>query len=227
VAAEEGRLPCGKSSQKQGDSISITLLVSRASKQVVCVEVGKEFVDMLMGFLTIPINCLVRVLSDVAMIHKPDEIKAPPKIPKSVPYTPGPKKSDPYFALTAIANVFDNVAKLEAEKMTVDKNTLLQAKPTFSFGAGKFLKTRSVPKEGEEMVHTDFGFFSCRAACNFSIAIAATKCSKHKKPMITPIKMMEDAPVDPSDEKAVATAQVHFSASSLPVIHASEHVHHS
>jgi hypothetical protein len=220
-------LPCRKPLRKQGDSISITLLVSRASKQVVCVEVGKEFVDMLMGFLTIPISCLVRVLSDAAMIHRPDKIKAPPKIPKSVPYTLGPKKSNPHFALTTIANVFDSVAKLEAEKMTVDKNTLLQAKPTFPFGAGKLLKTRSTPKEGEEMVHPDFGFFSCGAVCNFSIAITATKCPKHKKPMITPIKMVEDAPVDPSNEKAIAAAQVHFFASSLLVIHASEHVHHT
>ncbi|KAG0592993.1 hypothetical protein KC19_1G296400, partial [Ceratodon purpureus] len=197
---------CGKPSRKQDDSIPITLLVSRASKQVVCVEVGKEFVDMLMGFLTIPISCLVRVLNNAAMIHRPDEIKIPPKIPESVPYTPGPKKSDPHFALTAIANVFDSVAKLEAEKMTVDKNTLLQAKPTFPFGAGKLLKTKGAPKEGEEMHYPDSGFFSCGAACNFSTAIANTKCPKHKKPMLTPIKMVEDAPIDPTDEKALAAA---------------------
>lgn len=197
---------CGMPSQKQDESIPITILFSKASKQVVCVEVGKEFVDMLMGFLTLPVSCMVRVLNGAAMIHRPDELKVPPVIPASVPYTPGPKKSDPHFALAAIANVFDSVARLEDDKMAVDKNTLLQAKPTFPFGAGKLLKTRGVPNEGEELVHPDSGFFSCGAACNFSTAVAATKCPKHKKPMTTPIKMVEDAPVDPDDEKAVAAA---------------------
>lgn len=203
---------CGKPSQKQEDSIPVTILFSKASKQVVCIEAGKDFVDMLIGFLTLPISCLVRVLNGAALIHRPDELKASPVIPPNVPYSPGPKKSDPHFALVAIANVFDSVARLEDDKMAVDKGALLQARPTLAFGAGKLLKTRGVPKEGEELVHPDSGLFSCGAACNFATSAAATKCLKHKKPMITPLKMVEDAPVDPDDEKAVAAALVQYSS---------------
>lgn len=61
---------CGKPSQKQEDSIPVTILFSKASKQVVCIEAGKDFVDMLIGFLTLPISCLVRVLNGAALIHQ-------------------------------------------------------------------------------------------------------------------------------------------------------------
>lgn len=59
-------------------------------------------------------------------------------------------------------------------------------------------------------MHPNSGLFSCGAACNFAIAMATTRCPKHNKLMKTPIKMVEDVPVDPNDSKATAT-QVQFS----------------
>lgn len=198
---------CSLPRGEQDECIPITLLFSKASKKVVCVEVGKDFVDMIMGFLTLPLSCVVRVFTAGAMIH--NELKTPRGSPVSGPSSPERKpESNPHFAFTAIANIFDSVATMEDDKMAVDKGTLLNAKPTFPFGAGKLLNTKGIPKEGEEMVHPDSGMFFCGAACNFATAVATTKCPKHNKVMNKPIKLVEDAPVDPN--KANAAAQVHF-----------------
>lgn len=204
---------CGMPPKNKDDTIPITLLYSRASKQVVCLEVGKEFVDMLMGFLTLPISCLVRVLAEASMIHKPDEIKSPPIVPASVSNNLAPMKSDPHFALSAISNVFESVVKMKNDKMAVDKRTLLQAQPTFPFGAGKLLKTKSTPTKSEEMVHPDSGFYNCGVACNYATAIIQTTCPKHKQPMITAIKMVEESPVESTVKKtteAAGSVQVPF-----------------
>ena len=200
---------CGMPKGNQDECIPVTLLFSKASNSVMCIEVGKDFVDMLMGFLTLPLSCLVRVLTQGAMIHKPGEDpQTPPGSPGSSPSSPGRSSViNLHFALTAIANVFDSVAKMEDDKMAVDKSTLLNAKPTFPYGAGKLLKTKGIPKEGEEMVHPDSGMFSCGAACNFYSAIPTSLCPKHKKLMNKPIKMVEDTPVDPN---ASVPAQVSF-----------------
>lgn len=102
---------CGKLSQKQDDCISITLLFSRASKQVVCVEVGKDFADMLMGFLTLPLSCMVRVLAEANMIHRPnDELKTPPGSPVRAAADMKKRKfeSNPHFALTSLTNIFES-----------------------------------------------------------------------------------------------------------------------
>ncbi|XP_073392840.1 uncharacterized protein [Physcomitrium patens] len=197
---------CGMPPKNKDDTIPITLLYSRASKQVVCLEVGKEFVDMLMGFLTLPISCLVRVLAEASMIHKPDEIKSPPIVPASVSNNLAPMKSDPHFALSAISNVFESVVKMKNDKMAVDKRTLLQAQPTFPFGAGKLLKTKSTPTKSEEMVHPDSGFYNCGVACNYATAIIQTTCPKHKQPMITAIKMVEESPVESTVKKTTEAA---------------------
>ena len=196
---------CGLPNQDK--CMPITILFSKASMQVMCIEVGKEFVDMLMGFLTLPLSCLVRVLAEAAMIHRPGVgADTPPASPSSGSRSPGKKpESDPHYALSAIANVWESVANMEDDKMAVDKSTLLNAKPTFPFGAGKLLNTKGPPKEGEEMVHPDSGMYSCGAACPFHTSVATNKCPKHKKIMNKPIKMVEDAPVDPnaSDEAQV------------------------
>jgi hypothetical protein len=213
---------CGMPKGNQDECVQITLLFSKASNQVMCVEVGKEFVDMFMGFLTLPLSCMVRVLTEGAMLHKPgEELKTPPGSPGSSPSSPGrSSQSNPHFAFTAIANIFDSVAKMENDKMAVDKSTLLNAKPTFPFGAGKLLNTKGIPKKGEELVHPDSGMFSCGAACTFYTAVANSLCPKHKKPMNKPIKLVEDAPVDPNAPVAAA-AQVHFFAytENFPVLH--------
>lgn len=44
--------------------ISITLMYSKTSKQILFVEAGKDFVDLVVGFLTLPIGCVIKVLSE-------------------------------------------------------------------------------------------------------------------------------------------------------------------
>ena len=44
--------------------ILITLMYSRASQQILFVEAEKDFVDLVVGFLTLPIGCAIRLLSE-------------------------------------------------------------------------------------------------------------------------------------------------------------------
>jgi hypothetical protein len=44
--------------------ISITLMYSKTSQQILFVEAGKDFVDLVVGFLTLPIGCVIKLLSE-------------------------------------------------------------------------------------------------------------------------------------------------------------------
>lgn len=196
---------CGMPPCKEEETIPITLLFSKASRQVLCVEAGKDFVDMLMGFLTLPIGCIVKILAEATMIHRPEVHNAPlptPPLtfPPTLPYTPGGKKEkdkyNEHFAMTAIANVFDSVARLEDTRMSVDKKCLLDPKPAILFGAGKLLDLHNTPK-AEDLTQSSSSsgapmYYGCGMACNFSTARPATKCPKHKKKMETLFRVVED-----------------------------------
>lgn len=62
---------CGTMSQEliphgvlDDKGIHITLMYSKSSQQILFVEAGKDFVDLVVGFLTLPIGCVIKLLSD-------------------------------------------------------------------------------------------------------------------------------------------------------------------
>lgn len=206
---------CGMPPLPRIETIPITLLFSKVSRQVVCVEAGKDFVDMLMGFLTLPIGCIVRLLAEATMIHKPEAhlppMPAPLTFPPNLPYTPRPKKQDEkisnHFAMSSICNVFDSVHRLEENRMCIDKSCLLDPKPTILFGAGKLLNLHNTPSSSEEETQQSSSsglptYYGCGMACNFATAKQASKCPKHKRKMNTAFVVVEDmAPEDPNFPK--------------------------
>ena len=50
--------------QNSDKDILITLMYSRASQQVLFVEAEKDFVDLVVGFLTLSIGCAIKLLSE-------------------------------------------------------------------------------------------------------------------------------------------------------------------
>jgi len=44
--------------------IRITLMYCKSSQQILFVEAGKDFVDLVVGFLALPIGCVIKLLSE-------------------------------------------------------------------------------------------------------------------------------------------------------------------
>ncbi|CAK9255492.1 unnamed protein product [Sphagnum jensenii] len=213
---------CGMPSTKEEETIGITLLFSKLSRQVLCVEAGKDFVDMLVGFLTLPMGCIVKLLTQAAMIHKPETYvvvlapSSPPLLmPPSLPYTPSPKKAkqkcNEHFAMTSISNVFDSVVRFEASTMVIDKKCLLDPKPMNGF-AGKLLSSINSTPEGGVLASGSFSqsdnYYGCGQKCSFVTTILGTKCPKHKsRKMETILKLVEDleSPEAEEQQQQVAT----------------------
>ncbi len=207
---------CGMPSTKEEETIGITLLFSKLSRQVLCVEAGKDFVDMLVGFLTLPMGCIVKLLTQAGMIHKPETYvvvlapSSPPLLmPPSLPYTPSPKKAkqkcNEHFAMTSISNVFDSVVRFEASTMVIDKKCLLDPKPMNGF-AGKLLSSiNSTPKGGVLASGSFFqsdNYYGCGQKCSFVTTILGTKCPKHKsRKMETILKLVEDLESPEAEEQ--------------------------
>jgi hypothetical protein len=51
-----------KSSPAKG--IPVTIMYHRATRQVLFLEAGKDFVDLIMGFLTLPMGSIIKLLSE-------------------------------------------------------------------------------------------------------------------------------------------------------------------
>lgn len=68
-AAEQLAIPHGVTEK----GIQITLMYSKSSQQVLFVEAGKDFVDLVVGFLTLPIGCVIKLLSESESV----EIESP------------------------------------------------------------------------------------------------------------------------------------------------------
>lgn len=51
--------------------IHITLMYSKSSQQILFVEAGKDFVDLVVGFLTLSIGCVIKLLSDSTCFTSP------------------------------------------------------------------------------------------------------------------------------------------------------------
>lgn len=60
--------------------IQIMLMYSKSSQQILFVEAGKDFVDLVVGFLTLPIGCVIKLLSE-------SECFSMPTFPPSLKYT--------------------------------------------------------------------------------------------------------------------------------------------
>ncbi|CAM6070807.1 unnamed protein product [Sphagnum tenellum] len=207
---------CGMPSTKEEEIIGITLLFSKLSRQVLCVEAGKDFVDMLVGFLTLPMGCIVKLLTQAAMIHKPETYvvvlapSSPPLLmPPSLPYTPSPKKAkqkcNEHFAMTSISNVFDSVVRFEASTMVIDKKCLLDPKPMNGF-AGKLLSSINSTPKGGVLASGSFSqsdnYYGCGQKCSFVTTILGTKCPKHKsRKMETILKLVEDLESPEAEEQ--------------------------
>ncbi|KAG0619677.1 hypothetical protein M758_4G156400 [Ceratodon purpureus] len=194
---------CGMPPCKVDPTISVTLLFSKATRQVLCLEAGKDFVDTLMGFLTLPIGCIIKLLEAASMIHRPECKLAPPPsvplvFPPGLPYSPSPKKTKnaagEHFAMTSIANILDSVVKLNDRAMAADKNCLVDPKPATPFGAGKLLYLNNTPRTSSTRSTQRSGgatYYACGNACSLYATTSATKCPKHKKKMSVPLKLVE------------------------------------
>lgn len=202
---------CGMPPCKVDPTLPITLLFSKATRQVLCLEAGKDFVDTLMGFLTLPVGCIVKLLEQASMIHRP-ECKIAPRpstplvFPPDCPYTPGPKKgkndAGEHFAMSSISNVFESVVKLDSKEMSMDKMCLVDPKPAVPFGAGKLLNLNTAPTPSSENSAENVeaaSYYCCGNACSLYSTSANTKCPKHKKKMSVPLKFVEGSAASGSD----------------------------
>lgn len=200
---------CGMPPCKRDDSIPITLLFSKATRQVLCVEAGKDFVDTLIGFLTLPVGRIIKFLEGASMIHRP-ECKVAPRpsttvtFPPGCPYSPAPRKgktdSGEHFAMSSISNILQSVAKLDDKEMMVEKNCLVDPKPATPFGAGKLLDSQSFISSGESTQGSEVAnYYGCGNVCCFLTSNSATKCPKHKKKMNIPFKIVERNVASQSD----------------------------
>jgi hypothetical protein len=219
---------CGMPPCKQNLTIPVTLLFSKATRQVLCLEAGKDFVDTLMGFLTLPVGCIIKLLETATMIHRPECKLAPPPsaplvFPPGLPYTPRPKKgkndAGEHFAMSSIANILDSVVKLNNGAMTADKNCLVDPKPATPFGAGKLLylhnsshssSTQSTQSSGGTM------YYGCGNACSLYATTSATKCPKHKKKMSVPLKLVEGNGASGGDSSESSDENVQVSLHTTP-----------
>ncbi|KAG0592388.1 hypothetical protein M758_1G242400 [Ceratodon purpureus] len=148
--------------------ISLTLMYSKTSQQILFVEAGKDFVDLVVGFLTLPIGCVIKLLSENGMVT-----------PKTV---------------GGIANVFKSIQRLEAEEtLCTNKKMLTDLKPVYGLG---YLATESelgISREGDLESSNSQGYFTCGASshCSFVSPRYGAKCPRHNKKMTTQCKMMD------------------------------------
>lgn len=194
---EELCVNCGMPPCKVDPTIPITLLFSKATRQVLCLEAGKDFVDTLMGFLTLPVGCIIKLLDEATMIHRPECKIAPPLPPTSLPGTrdtSGGNESGEHFSMSSISNIFGSVVRLDNREMSSNKDCLVDPKPLTPFGAGKLLDLHDTPRSSTDrstMSSELSNYYGCGNACSFYTTNPATKCPKHKKKMGTLFKIVE------------------------------------
>lgn len=201
---------CGLPPCKVDPTIPITLVFSKATRQVLCLEVGKDFVDILLGFLTLPMGCIIKLLEEASMIHRPECKTAPLS---GMPCTPRPKKgkseSDEHFSMSSISNIFESVIRLDSKEMSADKKCLVDPKPAIPFGAGKLLALSTTPSttDWSTMSTESPNFYGCGDACSFYTTSPATKCPQHKKKMRVLFKMLEPGQMADANKQSDANSQ--------------------
>ncbi|XP_073389787.1 uncharacterized protein [Physcomitrium patens] len=126
-------------------NILVTLMYSKTSQQILFVEAGKEFVDLVLGFLTLPIGRVIKLLSDNSLIT-----------PKAV---------------GGIANVFNSIQRLEAEEtLCTNKMMLVDLKPVHGLGHLATEDEIRRSREGtSEPNNSEQSFFLCGICLNFRL----------------------------------------------------------
>ncbi|MCI36033.1 DUF674 family protein, partial [Trifolium medium] len=56
-------------SDQQGDQVPLTVLVEKSKNKVLFAECGKDFVDVLFSFLTLPLGTIARVVANDSNIE--------------------------------------------------------------------------------------------------------------------------------------------------------------
>lgn len=202
---------CGLPPRKVDPTIPITLLFSKATRQVLCLEAGKDFVDTLMGFLTLPMGCIIKLLEEASMIHRPECGIAPPlQASPTIKPKKGKNDSSEHFFMSSISNIFESVVRLDTKEMSADKKCLVDPKPAIPFGAGKLLSLTVTPSTTDRStVSTEpRNYYGCGNACSFYTSGPATKCPKHKKKMNVPFKIVEPGHGVDANEHSDANSQV-------------------
>jgi hypothetical protein len=184
--------------------ISITLLFSKVSRQVLCVEAGKEFVDFLLAFLTLPVGCIVKLLGDASMlmrVHSSSDDDGP--LQQSSSSTPNNSSTimevmEDNKVMTSMANVFDSVQRFENSRMCINKKFLLDPKPLGGHGASLLAAMTTAAAEdlsgndGGKGRNLTAGYFRCGHACIFMTSKFGTTCPKHNRRMETKCQIIQE-----------------------------------
>ncbi|CAI5457533.1 unnamed protein product [Closterium sp. Yama58-4] len=94
--------------------MKVNLLISKEEKQVMFLEAGKDFVDLLMSLLRMPVASLLKLLKETRVLNQ------------------GPK--------VGIFNVYSSTDKLEKSYLMVEKDVLLNPSPTELSSQPRFLR---------------------------------------------------------------------------------------
>lgn len=185
------------------EALTVSLLYSKVTGQVLCIETGKEFVDLLLGFLTLPLGCVVKLLTEGSLLE-PQELSSSGALERlglssaqstnssSHGRAPHPRERQkdaaaPPPPLTSIANLYESVAKMEDPCLCVDKALLLDPRPVAAFG-GRLLPVFPMKAKKEKAIE----YYCCGIACNFLCPKQGAKCPRHKRKMETPCKTVDE-----------------------------------
>ncbi|EFJ21977.1 hypothetical protein SELMODRAFT_416901 [Selaginella moellendorffii] len=143
-------------------------------------EAGKELVDLVVGFLTLPLGCVVKLLQAIEI--PPPEGAPPPPISSKREVKP----------LVGITSLFSCTEKLDESRMCSSKSLLVDPRPTMTFGD----KVIRIPGTEGAAIYC----CGAPAACEFITKKPDLKCPKHKKVMENPCKVLA------SEEDVIAAA---------------------
>ncbi|KAL2613757.1 hypothetical protein R1flu_025449 [Riccia fluitans] len=112
ISATSGRYAdelVSRQQEKQDVGMIITLVFGKLTRQVLCVEAGNDFVDLLLSFLTLPMGCKVNLLSGPSLLPSKESISAGLISP-----TPQTAPKNLYGkAWSSVANIYQSVFKVE------------------------------------------------------------------------------------------------------------------
>lgn len=171
---------------QQPDSISVTVVFSKVTRQVLCLEAGKDFVDLLLSFLTLPIGSIVKLLSDASLLKSQESISAAGSKDGA---KGAPREASRGWGtaapLSAMSSVYDSVVKMDDSLLRVDKSVLLDSRPPIPTCA------RLLPFAPLEEDMKEVNYFCCGVSCHFVSRKFGAKCPRHKRKMETLCKMVD------------------------------------
>lgn len=182
--------------------IRATLLYSRTSKAVMCMEAGKDLVDLLMGFLTLPIGAVVKLLAEGNILkHEPipppsmaaalamaEAASGIPNGSSKASFLSNKDKNAILAPLTAVGSIYESVINMDKQRMCQEKSLLLNPLPGTDFN-GKLFNIEVDFGPPPERVVT---YYNCGKECPYISTIEATRCPKHRRQMVVLCKILED-----------------------------------